>query len=248
MNYSFYLNEIIIMFISSNYLSVSGEHRVHYNTNVCSRFCCTPRPFQAYGYPSLLPYMGVSVFILVFRQECVPNTAVQFKAISPITQPYRFFFLSTCTTLNILFLDFSLSPVFTAVDSGIWHSTEIDSCLYLVTSLRLLRLLISIRPDTLIFLTGEQLACFSEPFCAVFLCWYLLTVMIQSKHSAFRCCCFGYEPNKTSRENSSMKRKSDFLWLVLPLMYPSSHKVTFVKGYIPYSVYGILRDRASGFR
>ena len=46
------------MYISSNYLIVSGEHRVHYNTNVCSRFCCTPRPFQAYGYPSLLPYVG----------------------------------------------------------------------------------------------------------------------------------------------------------------------------------------------
>ena len=48
---------IIIMFISSNYLFVSGEHRVHCNTNVCSGFCCTPRPFQAYGYPSLLLYM-----------------------------------------------------------------------------------------------------------------------------------------------------------------------------------------------
>ena len=49
---------IIIMYISSNYLIVSGEQRVHFNTNVCSRFCCTPRPFQAYGYPLLLLYMG----------------------------------------------------------------------------------------------------------------------------------------------------------------------------------------------
>ena len=81
---------IIIIFISSNYLIVSGEHRVHYNTNVCSRFCCTTHPFQAFGYPSLLPYMGGLVFILIFRQERVPNTAVYFKAISPITQPYRF--------------------------------------------------------------------------------------------------------------------------------------------------------------
>ena len=81
---------IIIIYISSNYLFVSGEHRVHYNTNVCSRFCCTPRPFQAYGYPSLLPYMGGLVFILVFRQECVPNAAVYFKAISPMTQSHRF--------------------------------------------------------------------------------------------------------------------------------------------------------------
>ena len=78
------------MFISSNYLFVSGEHRVHYNTNVCSRFCCTTHPFQAFGYPSLLPYMGGSVFILVFRQECVPDAAVYFKATSPMTQFHRF--------------------------------------------------------------------------------------------------------------------------------------------------------------
>ena len=78
------------MFISSNYLSISNEHRIHYNNNVRSRFCCTPRPFQAYGYPSLLPYMGGSVFILAFRQERVPNAAVYFKAISPMTQFHRF--------------------------------------------------------------------------------------------------------------------------------------------------------------
>ena len=52
------LYHIIIMYISSNYLIVSGEHRVHFNTNVCSRFCCTPLPFQAYGYPLLLLYLG----------------------------------------------------------------------------------------------------------------------------------------------------------------------------------------------
>ena len=80
----------IIIFICSNYLSVSGEHRVHYNTNICSRFCCTTHPFQAFGYPSLLPYMGGSVFILVFRRECVPNAAVYFKAISPMTLHHRF--------------------------------------------------------------------------------------------------------------------------------------------------------------
>ena len=90
-NYAWFLETgIIIIFISSNYLIVSGEHRVHFNSNVCSRFCCTTHPFQAFGYPSLLPDMGGSVFILVFRRKCVPNTAVYFKAISPITQPYRF--------------------------------------------------------------------------------------------------------------------------------------------------------------
>ena len=122
------------MFISSNYLFVSGEHRVHYNTNVCSRFCCTPRPFQAYGYPSLLPYMGGSVFILVFRQECVPNAAVYFKAISPMTLPHRFlvslhihdttvsFRISPCPLCSLLWI------------SGLRHSTEVDSCLLLDSS------------------------------------------------------------------------------------------------------------------
>ena len=162
---------LTIIFISSNYLIVSGEHRVHFNTNVCSRFCYTTHPFQAFGYSSLLPYMGGSVFILVFRRECVPNTAVYLKAISPITQPYRFLVsLHMYDTRQSLFR-FLLVPVFTAVDSGIWHSTEIDSYLLLVTSLRLLRLLISIRPDTLIFLTGERISVFLRAFCAVLLCW-----------------------------------------------------------------------------
>ena len=120
---------IIIMFISSNYLSVSGEHRVHFNTNVCSRFCCTPRPFQAYGYPLLLLYLGGSVFILVFRQECVPNAAVYFKAISSMALTHRFlvslhihdtissFRISPCPLCSLLWI------------SGLRHSTEIDSCL-----------------------------------------------------------------------------------------------------------------------
>ena len=81
-----------IILLAGNYLFVSGEHRVHFNTNVCSRSCCTTHSFQAFGYPSLFPYMGTSVFILVFRRECVPNIAVYFKAISPITQPYRLLF------------------------------------------------------------------------------------------------------------------------------------------------------------
>ena len=55
LNYSnFAISEfyLIIIFISSNYLFVSGEHRVHCNTNVCSRFCWTIRPFQcSFLYP-----------------------------------------------------------------------------------------------------------------------------------------------------------------------------------------------------
>ena len=91
------------MFISSNYLSVSGEHRVHCNTNVCSRFCCTPRSFQAYGYPSLFPYMGGSVFIQVFRQECVPMQRCTLRLSVLLCYPIGSLFLSTYTTLHALF-------------------------------------------------------------------------------------------------------------------------------------------------
>ena len=133
---------VIIIFISSNYLFVSGEHRAHYNTNVCSRFCCTIHPFQAFGYPSLLPYMRGSVFILVIRRGVCANAAVYFKATNPMTLSHRFlvslhihdttysFRISPCPLCSLLWI------------SGFWHSTEIDSrrCL--------LRLLIINRPDT----------------------------------------------------------------------------------------------------
>ena len=163
------------MFISSNYLSVSGEHRVHYNTNVCSRFCCTPRPFQAYRYPSLLPYMGGSVFILAFRQECVPNAAVYSRLPVLWRYPTGSFF-SPRTRHYSLFSDFSLSLVFTAVDFGIaaLHRDRLMSVIGFFK--RLLRLLIIFRPDTLIFLTGERISVFFGAFCALLLSWYLLTV------------------------------------------------------------------------
>ena len=163
------------MFISSNYLFVSGEHRVHYNTNVCSRFCCTPRHFQTYGYPSLLPYMGGSAFILAFRQECLPNAAVYSRLLVLWRYPTGSFF-SPHTRHYSLFSDFSLSPVFTAVDFGIaaLHRDRLISVIGFVR--RLLRLLIILRPDTLIFLTGEQISVFFGAFCALLLSWYLLTV------------------------------------------------------------------------
>ena len=62
--------------------------------------------------------------------------------------------------------------------SGLWHSTEIDSLSVFGFFERLLRLLISIKPDTLIFLTGERISVFFGAFCAVLLSWYFLTVMI----------------------------------------------------------------------
>ena len=96
------------------------------------------------------------------------NAAVYFKAISPMTQPHRFlvslhihnttysFRISLCSLCSLLWI------------SGLWHSTEIDSFSVVGFFRRLLRLLIIIRPDTPIFLTGEQLACFSEPFVPCF--------------------------------------------------------------------------------
>ena len=89
---------IIIMYISSNYLIVSGEHSVHFNTNVCSRFCCTTHPFQAFGYPLLLLYLGGSVFILVFRQECVPLQRCTLRLSVLWHNSIGSLFLSTCTT------------------------------------------------------------------------------------------------------------------------------------------------------
>ena len=130
------------MFISSNYLFVSGEHRVHFNTNVCSRFCCTPRPFQAYGYPSLLPYMGgFGLHPSLFRQECVPNAAVYSRLLVLWRYPTGSFF-SPHTQHYSLFSDFSLSPVFTAVDFVIaaLHRDRLMSVIGFVR--RLLRLLI----------------------------------------------------------------------------------------------------------
>ena len=89
------MNECILVVIN---LIVSGEHSVHFNTNVCSRFCCTPRPFQAYGYPLLLLYLGGSVFILVFRQECVPLQRCTLRLSVLWHNSIGSLFLSTCTT------------------------------------------------------------------------------------------------------------------------------------------------------
>ena len=94
----------------------------------------------------------------------------------PMTQPHRFlvslhihdtmysFRISPCPLCSLLWI------------SGFWHSTEIDSLSVVDFFRRLLRLLIIIRPDTSIYLTSEQLACFLGAFCAVLLSWYLLTV------------------------------------------------------------------------
>ena len=86
-----------------------------------------------------------------------------------MTHPHRFlvslhvqdttysFRISLCPLCSLLWI------------SGLWHSTEIDSLSIVDFLRRLLLLLIIIRPDTPIFLTGEQLACFSGPFVPCFL-------------------------------------------------------------------------------
>ena len=94
------MNECILVVIN---LIVSDEHRVHFNTNVCSRFCCTTHPFKALGYPSLLSYMGGLVFILVFRQECVPVQRCTLRLLVLWHNSIGSLFLSTYTTLHPLF-------------------------------------------------------------------------------------------------------------------------------------------------
>ena len=119
---------LIIMYISSNYLIVSGEHRVHFNTNFCSRFCCTPRPFQAYEYPLLLLYLGGVGFHPSHSTGVCAIAAVYFKAISPMTQFHRFlvslhmhdnptysFRISPCPLCSLLRI------------SGLRYSSEIGS-------------------------------------------------------------------------------------------------------------------------
>ena len=95
-------------------------------------------------------------------QQCTLRLSVQWR------KPHRFlvsphihdttysFRISPCPLCSLLWI------------SGLWHSTEIDSfvCSWFLqassTSAN------NIRPDTPIFLTGEQLACFSGPFVPCF--------------------------------------------------------------------------------
>ena len=124
--YLYNLNEW--MYISSNYLIVSGEHRVQYNTNVCSRFCCTPRPFQAYRYPSLLPYMGVFGFHPRLTPRVCAYAVVYFKAVNPMTQLHRFLvFLHIHDTIHTPYR-ISPCPLCSLLRiSGLRHSSEIGS-------------------------------------------------------------------------------------------------------------------------
>ena len=106
------------------------------------------------------------------------NAAVYFKAISPMTLPHRFlvsliihdttysFRISPCLLCSLLWI------------SGLRHSTEIDSLSVVGFFRRLLRLLIIIRPDTLISWQVNNWRVY-RVFCALLLSWYLLTVRSQ---------------------------------------------------------------------
>ena len=164
-----------------------------------------------------------------------------------MTQPQRFlvslhihdttysFRISPCPLCSLLWI------------SGLWHSTEIDSLSVIGFFRRLLRLLIIIRSDTPIFLTGEQLACFlgllsrasflvspdswTPPLA---LCFQVLLRWLWS------------QPDK---QRKLFREEKVRFPTTSPTSYvPSSHKVTFVKGYISSTVHGLLRDRASSFR
>ena len=73
-------------------------------------------------------------------------------------------FLSTYMTLHTPFGFLPVPCVHCCGFRDCSTSKEIDSLSVLGFFRRLLRLPIIIRPDTPIFLTGEQLACFSGPF------------------------------------------------------------------------------------
>ena len=156
--------------------------------------------FRLSVYPYRLVYLGVKLHSSLSTGSTYHYSGVLLRLSVLWRYPIASLFSLHCTTRNSLFWTSSLFPARTAVDSGIWHSIEVDSLPVIGFYLLLLRLQISFRPDTLIFFTGEQISVFFEAYCAVLLYWYLLTVKISPEHSALRCYCFCYEPYPTSEE------------------------------------------------
>ena len=133
--------------------------------------------FRLSGTHRCCPTWGFGLHPSISMGVCT-NAAVYFKAISPMTLLHRFlvslhihdttysFRISSCPLCSLLWIREYGTPQ---------RSTLICNwlllCVFYVCS-------ISIRPDTLIFLTGERISVFFGAFCAVLLCWYLLTVMI----------------------------------------------------------------------
>ena len=92
-------------------------------------------------------------------QRCTLRLSVLWR------NPIGSLFLSTYTILHILF---QISPCLLCSllwISRLWHSTEIDSLSVFGFLGHLLRLLIIIRPNTPIFLTGEFFVCFRCLLC-----------------------------------------------------------------------------------
>ena len=162
-----------------------------------------------------------------------------------MTQPHRFlislhihettysFRISPCLLCSLLWI------------SGLWHSTEVDSLSVVGFFRRLLRLLIIIRPDTPTLTDRWTIGVFFGAFCAVLLSWVSWQLDSAPSTLLSDTVASATSPTRQAEKTPPKKRKSDFLWLVLPLRYPTSHKITFVKGYISSTVYGLLRDRAS---
>ena len=174
--------------------------------NTCSliasshRFFWPTHPFQAFSVPISVGLLGVKLHSSLSTGSTYHYSDVLLRLSVLWRYPIASLFYLHCTTRIVFFWTLSLSLARTAVDPGIWHSIEVDSLSVIGLYLLLLRLQISFRPDTLIFFTGEQISVFLGAICAVLLYWYLMTVKISPEHSALRCYCFCYEPDRTSEE------------------------------------------------
>ena len=124
---------VIIIFISSNYLFISGEHWVHYNTNVCSRFCCTTHPFQAFGIHRCCSTWGFG-FHPSHSRKCVPMQRCILRLSVLWCNPIGSLFLSTYTTLHTLFgfLPVPCVHCYGFRDCGTPQRSTL--CLYLISS------------------------------------------------------------------------------------------------------------------
>ena len=134
--------------------------------------------FRLTGTHRCCPTWGFGLHPSLFgRSVCLMQRCTQGYQSCDATPQVPFSLHIHDTTVS--FRIFSLSSVFTAVDFGIaaFHRDRLMSVIGIVR--RLLRLLIILRPDALISLTGERISAFFGAFCALLLSWYLLTVRFR---------------------------------------------------------------------
>ena len=87
------------MYISSNYLIVSGEHSVHFSTPMSAPGSAARLAlFRLAGTHYCCSTWGGLVFILVFRQECVPLQRCTLRLSILWHDSIGSLFLFTCTT------------------------------------------------------------------------------------------------------------------------------------------------------